>query len=307
MLPDVQFQALTPTTELKLGTALTTLPVQLIVDRPKLLAGLALQSQPVPTASVLPMSLLATWCSLGLAAVASAILLRGVLQLSERRAAFVSAVTHELRTPLTTFRMYSEMLADGMVPAEKQQQYANTLKVQADRLSQLVENVLQYARLERGPISIGNETITVNSLLQRFQTRLEERAADSHMQLIVDMESSLREQVLKTQPAAIEQILFNLVDNACKYARSSTDKRIVISVCRSAGRIQWSVQDFGPGVSAAERKRMFQPFQQSRHAMENAVPGVGLGLALCLRMAHSLGARLSIQDSSVGALFVLEL
>ena len=67
------------------------------------------------------------------------------------------------------------------------------------------------------------------------------------------------------------------------------------------------MQDFGPGVSAAERKRMFQPFQQSRHATENAVPGVGLGLALCLRMAHSLGARLSIQDSSVGALFVLEL
>ena len=203
--------------------------------------------------------------------------------------------------------MYSEMLADGMVPPEKQQQYANTLKVQADRLSHLVENVLQFARLERGPAKVMYETVTVDDLLAGFRSRLEERAADSQMQLEIEVEEPLSKLPMATQPAAIEQILFNLVDNACKYAQSSTDRRIVISVCQSRNRVQFCVQDFGPGIKPVDRKRMFQPFQQSETATTNAVSGVGLGLALCLRMASTLGGRLYNKECSRGARFVLEL
>ncbi len=101
--------------------------------------------------SPIRLSLLATWGSLLLAALAVGLLLCGVLALSERRAAFVSAVTHELRTPLTTFRMYAEMLAENMVPDQaSRQRYLQTLRTEADRLTHLVENVLAYARLERG-------------------------------------------------------------------------------------------------------------------------------------------------------------
>ncbi|MCA9157106.1 MAG: HAMP domain-containing histidine kinase [Planctomycetales bacterium] len=307
LLPDVDFEPVTPDTELKIGTALATIPVQLIVDRPKLLARMAFDSSTVTSKSVIPLSLIAAWFCMGLAAVASASLLYGILRLSERRAAFVSAVTHELRTPLTTFRMYSEMLAEGMVPLEKQRHYANTLKIQADRLSHLVENVLQFARLERGPAKNANECLTIDELLLRFQSRLEERAADGQMQLIVDVEQSIAQYSLATQPAAIEQILFNLVDNACKYAQSSDDKRIVLSVGDSKGHIQFGVRDFGPGISPMERKRMFQPFHQSKLATSNAVPGVGLGLALCTRMASSLGGRLLNKDYPIGTMFVLEL
>lgn len=307
LLPQVGFEQVKPDTELKIGTALTTIPVQLIVDRPKMLAQLALVSPLVANKAILPISLLATWLSLGLAALASALLLHGVLRLSERRAAFVSAVTHELRTPLTTFRMYSEMLAEGMVPTEKQRQYANTLKVQADRLSYLVENVLQFARLERGPAKIADESLTVTDLLARFRSRLEERVAAGQMQLIVDVEESMARHTLATQPAAVEQILFNLIDNSCKYAQSSDDNRIVLSVSSSRMYLQFCVRDFGPGISPLERKRMFQPFYQSRLATANAVSGVGLGLALCTRMAASLGGRLYNQDCSSGAKFILEI
>lgn len=308
LLPQVDFEPVKSDTELKIGTALTTIPVQLIVERPKMLAKLALDSPLVASKSVVPISLLAAWLSLGLAALASGLLLHGVLRLSERRAAFVSAVTHELRTPLTTFRMYSEMLAEGMVPPEKQRQYANTLKVQADRLSYLVENVLQFARLERGPAKIADEKLTVTDLLERFRSRLEERVSADHMQLIVDVEESLAQHTLATQPAAIEQILFNLVDNSCKYARSSDDNRIVLSVSSSRMHVRFCVRDFGPGISPLERKRMFQPFYQSRFATANAVSGVGLGLALCTRMAASLGGRLVNKDCpSGGAMFILEI
>ena len=84
-----------------------------------------------------------------------------MVALSERRGAFVSAVTHELRTPLTTFRMYAEMLAEGMVPSpEARQKYLETLRREADRLAHLVENVLQYARLERGRPGGRRENVT---------------------------------------------------------------------------------------------------------------------------------------------------
>ena len=123
---------------------LASLPVMLIPG--------ALPIDPaVDTAGLSPIkqSLLIAWGAMALAALAAAALLRGVIALSERRAAFVSAVTHELRTPLTTFRMYAEMLSEGMVRGEAdRRQYLETLRTEADRLTHLVANVLAYARLE---------------------------------------------------------------------------------------------------------------------------------------------------------------
>jgi signal transduction histidine kinase len=307
LLPGVQFEAVTAETELKIGTALTTIPVQIIVDRPKMLAILAWDAPELETSSALPISLFAAWCCLGLAAIASALLLHGVIRLSERRAAFVSAVTHELRTPLTTFRMYSEMLADGMVAPEKQQQYANTLKTQADRLAHLVDNVLQFARLERGPAKIATERVTIAELFDRFGSRLGERATDSQMQLEIEVDNEVAGLSIVTQAATIEQILFNLLDNACKYAQTASDRRIIVTVDSSGDRFRFCVRDFGPGILPSDRKRMYQPFQQSQSATANAIPGVGLGLALCKRMARSLGGNLVDEPGNPGMNFILDL
>src|ERR1043165_39773 len=113
------------------------------------------------------MPLMAAWACIELTIVATAVTLRGIVSLSERRGAFVSAVTHELRTPLTTFKMYSEMLASDMVrDAQKRRQYLETLCSEANRLSHLVENVLAYARLERGSARGRVETVMLVNLIQ---------------------------------------------------------------------------------------------------------------------------------------------
>ena len=105
------------------------------------------------------------WGAVLFAVLAAAVLLHGVMTLSERRAAFVSSVTHELRTPLTTFRMYAEMLARGMVPdAERRQEYYETLQSESERLTLLVENVLAYARLERGRKPQAQDRVTMVAL-----------------------------------------------------------------------------------------------------------------------------------------------
>ena len=137
-------------------------------------------------ASPILISLAAAWACVALAAAAVAVLLWGVMRLSRRRAAFVSAVTHELRTPLTTFQMYAEMLAEGMVPdVQQQHRYLGTLRSEATRLTHLVENVLAYARLERGRTAGRIEPIELAELIEGAKTRLSAHAEQSGMTLVV--------------------------------------------------------------------------------------------------------------------------
>lgn len=307
LLPEVEFEPVKDQRDFKFSRAMATLPVQLIVDSQKLLSTLALEpASPIRSSpSGLKLSLWLAWGGLGIAAFASALLLKGVMQLSERRAAFVSAVTHELRTPLTTFRMYSEMLAEKMVPQDKQHEYAETMKVEADRLSNLVENVLQFARLERGGGEDRTEQLSIGELLSRFEDRLQNRVQDAGMQLKLQL-NGFDETNLATDPCKVEQIVFNLVDNACKYAQQSSNKRIIVDVSRKKGRTQISVQDFGPGVSPKFKSLLFKPFCKSDQDAANSASGVGLGLALCQRMAHSLGGKVYLANCEKGSRFVLD-
>lgn len=310
VLPEVAFQAIRNPDEVRWGEALATLPVQLEIDRQDMLTKLELDAVLNPDnsrRSGIRMSLILAWCGLVFAAVAGAFLLQGVIRLSERRGAFVSAVSHELRTPLTTFRMYAEMLAEKMVPAERQQQYAQTLKVESERLSHLVENVLQFARLERSNQKSRLESVTLAGLLDRFQDRLQGRADRASMKLCIDIPGSVLKHSFQTDPVAIEQILFNLVDNACKYAKDADDKRIELTATIAGSQMQIAVRDYGPGVSKSDQHRMFQPFRKSDQDAANTAQGVGLGLALCRRMAKSLGGRLTLGDTETGATLILEI
>ncbi|MGI9495054.1 MAG: sensor histidine kinase [Mariniblastus sp.] len=315
LLPNVEFEELEQDTDLNVMTALTTLPVQLVVDSSSLLSTLAIGSSADQNSFAgLRVALWVAWLGLALAAVATATLLFGVIRLSERRATFVSAVTHELRTPLTTFRMYAEMLAEKMVPPEKQQDYANTLCLQADRLSHLVENVLQFARLERGADFGSVEKLTAAEMIGRFESRLKERASEVEWEVGLEIDDSMKDFSFATQPATVEQIVFNLVDNACKYAWPSSQPKLDLKILRHGKNVAIYVQDFGPGIPVQYRKRMFQPFCKSDQDAANTAPGVGLGLALCRRMAVSLGGKLKIADrknkldrDSAGACFILEL
>ncbi len=283
------------------GALLVTLPVQLVVPE----VGAPIGSD---SASAIVPALTAAWLCLLIGAVAVAVLLHGVMKLSERRAAFVSAVTHELRTPLTTFRMYAEMLAEGMVrDREQRREYAETMKVEADRLGLLVDNVLQYARLERQRGDRHLQQLTVTELLDRMAARLRDRAAQAEMECLVSVDDSAAGESLRTDPAAVEQILFNLVDNACKYASEASDRRIELEVLLESRQVLFRVRDHGPGIPARQRARLFRPFSKADRQSSDLLPGVGLGLSLCRRLAHELGGTLAIEESSDGAQFALRL
>lgn len=284
-------------------------------DESRVLASLPVRLLPrdlppgfVGRSSPMGVTLVIAWSAVVLAGVAVAILLFGTVALSERRAAFVSAVTHELRTPLTTFRLYTEMLDQDAVPDEdKRRQYIHTLRNESDRLAHLVENVLSFARLERGSAAV-RERVTVRSLLDRAVERFGVRAAEAEMKLSVSIDPAVQDTQVSVDTASVERILFNLLENACRYASSASEKTIELSVVADGGGVSIRVRDHGPGIAPGEASRMFRPFARSRGGSAKAASGVGLGLALSRRLARSMGGDLRLDPRvSDGACFVFRL
>ncbi len=245
--------------------------------------------------------------ALVLAAVGT--LLIGSLRQSQRRADFVSAVTHELRTPLTTFRLYTDMLAEGMVAPAEQQDYLGTLRAEADRLGHLVENVLAYSRLERRP-EPHLEPVRLGELLDELRERLGGHAVRAGMALAVDLPfPELADEPVLVDRNAVERILLNLMDNACKYAAGGTDAKLEVRALRRGKHLVLRFQDQGPGITSGERRRLFRPFHKSAARAAGGVPGVGLGLPLSRRLARSMGGDLRLAESGPrgGAAFELSL
>ncbi|MCB9895941.1 MAG: HAMP domain-containing histidine kinase [Planctomycetes bacterium] len=255
--------------------------------------------------SPLRLTMYIAWACLALVALSLAFVLQRTLGLAQRRAEFVSAVSHELRTPLTTFRMYTEMLTSGRVrDDDTRTEYLNTLHSEALRLGHLVENVLAYARLENSSAAGRIETLALSRLFERATERLKLRTEQAGMQLTIepcDVQADVR-----ADPGAVEQIVFNLVDNACKYAVSAEDKRIHVGCVVGEKSVSISVRDHGPGINKEEGTRLFKPFRKSAQAAANSAPGVGLGLTLSRRLARAMGGNLTLEIGR-GANFVLTL
>jgi signal transduction histidine kinase len=280
-------------------------PARMLASLPVRLVSGSTPEEPEPWWSPTRLSLLFAWSCLALAVAAVALVLRGALALSERRGTFVSAVTHELRTPLTTFRLYTEMLDEGMVSAvDTQRAYLKTLRAEADRLGHLVENVLAFARLERGRAADNHEILAPAELLDRLVPRLALRAHQAGMELTVppvDTQAKVRVDL-----TMIDRILSNLVDNAIKYGGSAPDRRIHLEVAPEGRWLTVRIRDHGPGLQPNLIRRLFRPFSKSAQDAAQSAPGVGLGLALSRRLARASGGDLRLdQNGSRGACFAL--
>jgi signal transduction histidine kinase len=279
---------------------LASVPVRLVADcRTETLRGLPL-----------PWILGVTWGITLLGLCGLGFTLRTAIGYGERRARFASAVTHELRTPLTTFRMYSEMLAEGIVqdPAA-QREYLLTLQRESDRLARVVENVLAWSRLEDGRFTHRRSEHGVGALVARIEPPLRRRLGEAALELVVAIDPAVAAATIATDEDAVGQILFNLVDNAAKYAAAASDRRVELHVAWRGERLSFLLRDHGPGVPPALHERIFAPFDRGLVAAgSNDVPGVGLGLALARGLARDLGGDLCLRpEAEGGACFELTL
>jgi len=245
----------------------------------------------------------------------AAILVGGTLllrqaRLSEEEAAqktsFVANVSHELKTPLTTIRLYAELLEQGRVTdAAKRIEYLGTIGRETQRLARLVNNVLGFSRLEQGTKRFDVRELDLAGEINRL--------LDTHAPRLAECGMSLQREVpdgplsVRADRDALEQILINLLDNACKYAAGGGEVSVVLAA-RSEGGAEVRVADRGPGVPPAHRTRIFDKFHRVDATLTAAQGGAGLGLSIARQLARGQGGELRYAErAGGGAEFIFEL
>ncbi len=301
LLPEAEFRPVELVSHRSSPDALVTLPVLIV---PGGVVGDFEDTVSDQGLSV-PVVLGTVWLCVLSTAMATGWLLASVLRWSDRREAFVAAVTHELRTPLTSLQLYTEMLSTGMAKDDAtRNSYLQVLQSEVERIGHLVENVFAFARLERGGRPRHAEPTAMLAVLERIERRLVELAQRHGMELEVGAGDGW-DTTTMVDASMVEQILINLVDNACKHAKDDSDPRVVIDAKRLGREVHVSVRDFGPGIP--QPRRHWSPFFKSVEHAAETVHGIGLGLAISQRFAKSLGGRLEIENLHPGARVTLVL
>jgi len=230
---------------------------------------------------------------------------REQLALAKKKDEFISAVSHELRTPLTSIRMYAEMLEKNWLSSQdKATEYYKNIRQESERLSRLIDNVLDFSRLQRGRKRYDFRLGDVNACIADVVTMMSPYAAEHGFAI----ETHLGElgQVAFDRDA-VAQIVVNLIDNAVKYAKSAQDKTILVRTRQTDGYVIIEVEDRGPGVAYRQRKRVFEQFYRGVPAEDDRgaqATGTGLGLALVQRFAQAHDGFVEILSGDpCGALF----
>ena len=212
---------------------------------------------------------------------------------------FVSNVSHELKTPLTAVRLSAEMLREGRVKEEAQARYLEVIVRESERLTRLVDNVLDFGRLERGRRKFNLEARDVNELLSVAEAQ-RPRVEAAGLTLMV---RSAPMPVMRTFDLdAVGQVLVNLIDNAVKYAASGKTVEVAVS---ERGEI--TVADRGPGIAAKHRSRIFERFYRCDDSITAKSSGSGLGLSIASRLMAGMGGKLVFTPrAGGGAVFTIK-
>jgi len=211
------------------------------------------------------------------------------IRFAERRSNFVAAVSHELKTPLTAIRMYGEMLRDGIVGSDaKRDEYHRHITAESERLSRLINNVLEFSKLEKGTRPVSVVVGPIAPVVEEAAALLRPHLEQAGFTLSVDVDHGLPP--ARFERDALLQVLFNLVDNAVKYATGAARREIALRAERAGDRIVLTVRDHGPGVPAVHLDQIFEPFYRGERELTRRSKGTGLGLALVRGLAEAMGA-----------------
>ncbi len=228
---------------------------------------------------------------------------RAQVRLAQKKDDFISAVSHELRTPLTSIRMYAEMLERNWVKsADKLTEYYRSLRQESERLSRLVDNVLDFSRIQKGRKKYAFELGDLNRCVTGVVEMMKPYAGRYGFTIQMDL-AALRETSFDRD--AVTQIVVNLIDNAVKYARGAEDKTITVRTRVESPYTIIEVEDHGPGIPHRQRKKVFEQFYRcsdDQTQSASAVAGTGLGLTLVKRFAeahHGFVEILSAQPTGV--------
>ena len=215
-------------------------------------------------------------------------------RLNAMKSDFVASVSHELRAPVASIRLMADALNAEKIEPHTVREFHRLISREGARLTTLIENVLDFARIEQGRKRWHFEMSDLGALVTETLALMEPLAAEKGITFVL---ASFPKVEANVDPGAIQQALVNLLDNAIKFSPAGSQVEIVLTENLSNWEIQ--ITDQGPGIPAAEYQRIFQKFHRLGSELRRETQGTGIGLSLVKAVAEAHGGRV-VLASAVG-------
>jgi len=226
---------------------------------------------------------------------------RSKVDLATKRQDFVSAITHELKTPLAAIKMYAELLQNSWVAnEEKKQRYYNQIASEADRLSRLIQNVLNLSKLDGNRWNVQLRMERPKAVIDDFLATYSKNVEKQGFELTVSTDMEADNIHLLIDRDAIMQILMNLVDNSLKFSKKSDYKMISIELAIKGTDMYMAVRDYGPGIPPSEMKKVFQEFYRVENEMTRQTSGTGIGLSMVKKLCTLCNMKIEVENANPG-------
>jgi len=227
------------------------------------------------------------------------------LRMAEMRSQFIASVSHELKTPLTAIRIFAETLGlERPLNAETKSEYLDTIVHESHRLTRLLNNVLDFSKIEKGSRAYHKELTPMDDIVRAAADTMQYPLMQRDFHLKVHIEENLPP--IFADRDAIEQALLNLLSNAMKF--SGEAREIDLNAYQKDDHIVLEVKDQGIGIEPAEQERIFEKFHRVAGKENERIPGTGLGLALVAHITEAHGGRIEVQsrpgEGSIFSLFI---
>jgi len=227
------------------------------------------------------------------------------LHLSKMKSYFISTVSHEFKSPLTSIRQMAEMLVRDRVPsAERQRKYYTSILKQSERLSHLIDNILDFSKMEEGHKLFRFEKADIIQVVRDIVESFQQHTADQGFHINLAIPEPLPNVVFDRE--AMEQVMHNLLDNACKYSGDS--REIEVHLSSKGNKIIISVRDNGVGIRKEDHEKIFSRFYRAGEELTQTVKGSGIGLTLVKQIVEAHHGEITVESSpGKGSTFTVRL
>jgi len=227
------------------------------------------------------------------------------LELSKMKSDFVSTISHEFKSPLSSIRQLAEMLQSGRVPSEnRRQEYYDVLVEQSERLTLLIDNILDFAKIEEGRKKFDFQRLDTGSLLEQIVSVIQDQVR--HKDFVIQLEIEKPLPAIKADRESMTQAITNLIDNAVKYSGEARD--IIVRAFEEGQYLIITVKDFGIGIKKEEIDKIFERFYRGGDELTRTVKGSGLGLTLVKQIVEAHHGKVSVaSEVGKGSTFTVRL
>ena len=206
------------------------------------------------------------------------------------RREFTANVSHELKTPLTSISGFAEIISKGYVKAEDVPRFADNIYKESQRLITLVEDIIRLSRLDENAVNLERENIALADMAEHVVSRMQSTAAKRS----IEIETNLQPAFVEGVPQVMDEMMFNLIDNAIKYNKEGG--KVTVTVDVEDGHSVFRVQDTGIGIPAGEQERVFERFYRVNKSHSKTIGGTGLGLSIVKHGALLHHARIELNS-----------